>query len=156
VTDRKRTHRSTRSRAAFPGNTGQSSSSDLQPRSALPQLLWALFASCPLRRSTFSGRPRLKDLNIGQNDFPLAPIGGVLGGVFLITAVVTIIVPCARRRQNKRLKWLTEGGSSANVLRKDVGASGLLKGSLEEIVGGQVQSVIFWTPWCVLLNPFLS
>jgi hypothetical protein len=51
---------------------------------------------------------------------------------------------------------VAEGGSSANLLRNDVEASGLLKGSLEEIVGGQVQSVIFWTPWCVLLNPFLS
>jgi len=26
--------------------------------------------------------------------------------------------------------------------------------SLEEIVGGQVQHIIFWTPWCAFLNPF--
>ena len=26
---------------------------------------------------------------------------------------------------------------------------------IAQIVGGQAQSVTFWTPWCVLLNPFL-
>jgi Ca2+/Na+ antiporter len=82
-------------------------------------------------------------LNNRRNGFPLAPIGCVLGGAFFIIAMVAIIVPCARRRQKRRLKWLTEDGNSANVLCKDVEASGLLKGSLEEIFGGQVQSDIF-------------
>ena len=95
-------------------------------------------------------------MNDRRNDFSLALIGGVLGGVFLIIVMVAIIVPCVRRRQKRRLKWVTEDCSSAKVLREDVEASGLLKGSLEGTVGGQVQSVIFWALWCVLLNPFLS
>jgi len=31
---------------------------------------------------------------------------------------------------------------------------GFLQGPLEEIVGGQAQPIIFWTPWCALPNPF--
>ena len=53
-------------------------------------------------------------------------IGGVLVGVLLITIFVAVIFPCARRRQ-KRLKLLTEGDGSANVLHRDVEVSELLK-----------------------------
>ena len=46
--------------------------------------------------------------------------------MLLITIFVAVIFPCARRRQ-KRLKLLTEGDGSANVLHRDVEVSEPLK-----------------------------
>ena len=51
--------------------------------------------------------------------------------MFIIT-LVAIIVPCARRRQKRRLRWLTESDGNPNVLRRDAEASEPLKGSYRD------------------------
>ena len=61
------------------------------------------------------------------------------------TAEETQVVD-GRRRQPQRTAQRRRGQRTPQ---------GFLQGSLEEIVGGQTQSVVFWTPWCVLLDLFL-